>query len=58
MKSGTMNSDKHRGSTLLKAEENEQVFQLIGNRCQARAISTEIFTFERRDCHCNTTILT
>lgn len=35
MKSGTM--DKHRGSTLLKAEENEQVFQLIGNRCQCLA---------------------
>ena len=35
MKSGTM--DKHRGSTLLKLEENEQVFQLIGNRCQCLA---------------------
>ncbi|XP_076241494.1 uncharacterized protein LOC143183699 [Calliopsis andreniformis] len=35
MKSGTM--DKHRGSTLLKPEENEQVFQLIGNRCQCLA---------------------
>ncbi|XP_031826451.2 uncharacterized protein LOC116424326 [Nomia melanderi] len=35
MKSGTM--DKHRGSTLLKSEENEQVFQLIGNRCQCLA---------------------
>nr|XP_033331884.1 neural Wiskott-Aldrich syndrome protein-like [Megalopta genalis] len=35
MKSGTM--DKHRGSTLLKPEENEQVLQLIGNRCQCLA---------------------
>ncbi|KAG7189674.1 hypothetical protein KM043_017346 [Ampulex compressa] len=35
MKSGT--TDKHRGSILLKAEENEQVFQLIGNRCQCLA---------------------
>ncbi|XP_011137229.1 neural Wiskott-Aldrich syndrome protein [Harpegnathos saltator] len=35
MKSG--NTDKHRGTILLKAEENEQVFQLIGNRCQCLA---------------------
>ena len=35
MKSGTM--EKHRGSTLLRPEENEQVFQLIGNRCQCLA---------------------
>lgn len=35
MKSGT--TDKHRGSILLKTEENEQVFQLIGNRCQCLA---------------------
>ncbi|XP_076649481.1 uncharacterized protein LOC143357119 [Halictus rubicundus] len=35
MKSGTV--DNHRGSTLLKPEENEQVFQLIGNRCQCLA---------------------
>ncbi|XP_076286940.1 uncharacterized protein LOC143212235 [Lasioglossum baleicum] len=35
MKSGTV--DKHRGSILLKPEENEQVFQLIGNRCQCLA---------------------
>jgi len=36
MKSG--NTDKHRGTILLKPEENEQIFQLIGNRCQVRAI--------------------
>ncbi|XP_026672345.1 neural Wiskott-Aldrich syndrome protein-like [Ceratina calcarata] len=35
MKSGTMS--RHRGSILLKPEENEQVFQLIGNRCQCLA---------------------
>lgn len=35
MKSG--NTDKHRGTILLKPEENEQVFQLIGNRCQCLA---------------------
>lgn len=29
--------DKHRGTILLKPEENEQVFQLIGNRCQCLA---------------------
>lgn len=35
MKSG--NTDKHRGTILLKSEENEQIFQLIGNRCQCLA---------------------
>ncbi|XP_039303453.1 neural Wiskott-Aldrich syndrome protein [Solenopsis invicta] len=35
MKSG--NTDKHRGTILLKPEENEQIFQLIGNRCQCLA---------------------
>lgn len=35
MKSG--NTDKHRGTILLKPEENERVFQLIGNRCQCLA---------------------
>ncbi|XP_011875442.1 PREDICTED: neural Wiskott-Aldrich syndrome protein [Vollenhovia emeryi] len=35
MKSG--NTDKHRGTILLKPEENDQVFQLIGNRCQCLA---------------------
>ncbi|KAL0111648.1 hypothetical protein PUN28_013082 [Cardiocondyla obscurior] len=35
MKSGNM--DKHRGTILLKQEENEQVFQLIGVRCQCLA---------------------
>ncbi|XP_046824516.1 neural Wiskott-Aldrich syndrome protein-like [Vespa crabro] len=35
MKSGT--TDKNTGSILLKTEENEQVFQLIGNRCQCLA---------------------
>ncbi|XP_028045355.1 neural Wiskott-Aldrich syndrome protein [Monomorium pharaonis] len=35
MKSGNM--DKHRGTILLKPEENEQIFQLIGNRCQCLA---------------------
>ncbi|XP_015177837.1 PREDICTED: neural Wiskott-Aldrich syndrome protein isoform X2 [Polistes dominula] len=35
MKSGT--TVKHTGSILLKTEENENVFQLIGNRCQCLA---------------------
>ncbi|XP_012214567.1 actin nucleation-promoting factor WASL-like [Linepithema humile] len=35
MKSG--NTDKHRGTILLKPEENEHIFQLIGNRCQCLA---------------------
>ncbi|KAI4478562.1 PREDICTED: neural Wiskott-Aldrich syndrome protein-like [Polistes canadensis] len=35
MKSGT--TVKHTGSILLKTEENEHVFQLIGNRCQCLA---------------------
>ncbi|KAL6254181.1 hypothetical protein P5V15_014804 [Pogonomyrmex californicus] len=35
MKSGNM--DKNRGTILLKPEENEQIFQLIGNRCQCLA---------------------
>ncbi|XP_001608170.1 neural Wiskott-Aldrich syndrome protein [Nasonia vitripennis] len=35
MKSGSVN--EHRGSILLKPEENEQVFRLIGNRCQCLA---------------------
>lgn len=34
MKSGS--SYDHRGSILLKPEENEQMFRLIGNRCQVR----------------------
>lgn len=56
MKSGTM--DKHRGSTLLKAEENEQVFQLIGNRCQVSIILMKIFKYEYYNCYYNTMILT
>ncbi|KAL7288564.1 hypothetical protein TKK_0017305 [Trichogramma kaykai] len=35
MKSGSAN--EHQGSILLKPEENEQVFRLIGNRCQCLA---------------------
>ncbi|XP_011057484.1 PREDICTED: neural Wiskott-Aldrich syndrome protein isoform X3 [Acromyrmex echinatior] len=31
------NTDMHRGTILLKPEENEHVFQLIGNRCQCLA---------------------
>lgn len=46
MKSGTM--DKHRGSILLKPEENEQVFQLIGNRCQCLAAGViQLYLTER-----------
>ncbi|KAJ8682296.1 hypothetical protein QAD02_018088 [Eretmocerus hayati] len=35
MKSGSVN--EQRGSVLLKPEENEQLFRLIGNRCQCLA---------------------
>ncbi|XP_014213768.1 neural Wiskott-Aldrich syndrome protein [Copidosoma floridanum] len=35
MKSGSVT--EHRGSVLLKPEENEQIFRLIGNRCQCLA---------------------
>ncbi|XP_058798236.1 actin nucleation-promoting factor WASL-like isoform X2 [Phymastichus coffea] len=35
MKSGNVN--EHRGSVLLKPEENDQVFRLLGNRCQCLA---------------------
>ncbi|XP_012267587.2 neural Wiskott-Aldrich syndrome protein-like [Athalia rosae] len=35
MKSGRLN--EHRGSMLLSKDENQEVFQLIGNRCQCLA---------------------
>lgn len=41
MKSG--NIDKHRGTILLKPEENERVFQLIGTRCQVIFFYQKIF---------------
>lgn len=56
MKSGTVN--KHRGSTLLKTEENEQVYQLIGNRCQVKTTLTKICTCEHHNCHYSTMIMT
>ena len=46
MKSGSVN--EHRGSVLLKAEENEQVFRLIGNRCQV-SCDTPLLRF----CKCD-----
>lgn len=48
MKSGiTM---EHRGSVLLNAEENKQVFELIGNRCLVMFF-LHLF-IKKKKCHC------
>lgn len=47
MKSGiTM---EHRGSVLLNAEENKQVFELIGNRCVVIYLF-HLFTNVKKSC--------
>lgn len=54
MKSGeTVN---HRGSTLLKEEENQEVFQLIGNRCQVRIIISIHLLIAYVECYTRFTI--